>query len=730
MSDVLKKFGRYFLLDGIAQGGMAEIFRARLASADGAGRLIVIKRIQAGYGGNSEFLQMFKSEIKVTMGFNHPNIVQLYDFGEEDDQPYIAMELVDGKNLRQFITRANELKQPFPIELACFIMEQSASGLHYAHSFRDKISGEPYNIVHRDISPQNILISYEGNIKVIDFGIAKATTNMEATRAGVIKGKPSYLSPEQISGEPLDGRSDIFALGAVLWECLTGKKLFAGESDLAVLKLIESCQTYVKPPSTLNPKVPKELDYLVLKTLAKQREKRFQNAEELQRAFHKFLYSFAPDFNPSDLSYYAKDLFKNEIIEDRKKIQKLNEKAEALLNSVSAPVSSGQALGGDERTVLSSSGKPQALGEHLYESVQDNGPKIETEQKPDATVVTPRSASFPRSQPPHAGTPSPTSINGPGSSGAHRQSQASMRSSAPIQRKVAASTNDTNSTGKYVGIGIAALLMTSVFGPDFGIRVPILSNLFAEIIGGSEARLVLEGNQREVNVSVNGQSVANSLPTTLRGIPVGTPFRVTVVGGAGTFQQDVTLRKGEQKSIAVTLSPDGRVPTSTVSGMTTPNKGILLKLNVSPGIGAAEANAGKMKIKVNDQDINAATPSTWVGVDSPIEISIDRDGYKPFRRQMVIDSKSIGGLKEWSLEVALEPTRFGYITIHTTPSSDATMMIDGSQWQQKTPVENVKIPVGTYTIHLTNDVLGMEKNVTITVEENRSVSIDERLQIK
>src|SRR3954471_11527796 len=122
MGDVLKKFGRYFLLDHIAQGGMAEIYRARLASVDGAGRLIVIKRIQAGYGANAEFLQMFKSEIKVTMGFNHPNIVQLYDFGEMDNQPYIAMELVDGRNLRQFMSRFVELKQTFPIELATFIV--------------------------------------------------------------------------------------------------------------------------------------------------------------------------------------------------------------------------------------------------------------------------------------------------------------------------------------------------------------------------------------------------------------------------------------------------------------------------------------------------------------------------------------------------------------------------------------------------------------------------------
>src|SRR5690349_18777376 len=134
MSEVLKRFGRYILLDRLAQGGMAEIYRARTVAADGAGRIIVIKRIQAGYGANKEFLQMFKSEIKVTMGFNHPNIVQVYDFGEEQNQPYIAMELVDGRNLRQFMSRFTELKQTFPVELAAYITEQASSGLHYAHS--------------------------------------------------------------------------------------------------------------------------------------------------------------------------------------------------------------------------------------------------------------------------------------------------------------------------------------------------------------------------------------------------------------------------------------------------------------------------------------------------------------------------------------------------------------------------------------------------------------------
>jgi len=330
-TDVLKKFGRYFLLDQIAQGGMAEIYRARLASEDGASRLLVIKRIQAGYGDNRDFLQMFKSEIKVTMGLSHPNIAQLYDFGEENRQPFIAMEYIDGRNLRQFNSRVVELQQLIPIELAVHLIEEVASGLHYAHQFKDKLTGQPLQIVHRDISPQNILVSYEGNVKIIDFGIAKASTNVEATRVNVIKGKPSYLSPEQITGEQLDGRSDIFSLGAVLWEALTGKKLFAGDNDRAILMLIESSQSYVQSPSTLNRAVPPELDRIVMKALAKNRDQRFQTADEFQRALHKFLYSYKADFNPSDLGDYLKKFFTKEVVEDRKRIKSLNDEAEKLL---------------------------------------------------------------------------------------------------------------------------------------------------------------------------------------------------------------------------------------------------------------------------------------------------------------------------------------------------------------------------------------------------------------
>ncbi len=337
MQDALKKFGRYFLLDMIAQGGMAEIFRARQITTEGLGRTLVIKRIQPTFGSNSEFLSMFQAETRVMMNFNHPNIVQLQDFGEEDNQPFIAMEFIEGKSLRYVKDRILERVGNFPPDLAVYIIAQAAAGLHYAHTFKDKLDGKPLNLVHRDISPQNILLSYDGNVKIIDFGIAKAATNSEQTRAGVIKGKPSYLSPEQIdpgTGQ-LDGRSDLFSLGIVLWELLAGRKLFAGDNDLATLRLIQNCQNTIRAPSEFNKLVPHELDYIVLQALAKDRDKRFPNALEFQRKLQRWLVSFNPDFNPIDLAGEIKQLFSNEIVEDRKNLQRLNEKAGNLLSLLS-----------------------------------------------------------------------------------------------------------------------------------------------------------------------------------------------------------------------------------------------------------------------------------------------------------------------------------------------------------------------------------------------------------
>ncbi len=666
MTETKKRFGKYYLLDLLAQGGMAEIYRARLASTDVAGRLLVIKKIQSSYGENRDFLHMFKSEIKVTLGFNHPNIVQVYDFGEEDHQPYIAMEWVDGRNLRQLINRFAELKKPFPIELAAFIAEQAASGLQYAHNFRDKITGDRLNVVHRDVSPQNIIISFEGNVKVIDFGIAKAATNSEATRAGIIKGKPSYLSPEQISGESLDGRSDIFALGAVLWEALTGKKLFAGENDLAVLKMIESSSTHVKPPSIHNPDIPKELNDIVLRALAKQRERRFSTAEDMARALHKFIYTYFDDFNPTDLAYYAKDLFKNEIVEDRKKIQSLNAEIEVQLaletrgtaatriGVTPQPKSPATDFSTPEKRSIS-------LNSRLIESSeeQSDSPQSASEVKAQLDKVPPAIRSQSRSGPPPSGTRS-SRIELEKS-----QTQSSQTKPRSLAKPKAQDPPPGRPLPKKSHLRIAALLI---------------------FIGALAISPVL-GTHRTGILQLFSQNPAQKAP-----------------------------------SPATIPSPQASEnPSETDRELGGPS--ITLKLQLSPG-------GGNPSISLNGKTLPAGQTSIRVRLDTPLDLTVNRPGFKPFESQFVVDSKQATGLKEWVMDLGIEPLHYGFLTLHTTPSANATLIIDGSPWVKRTPLEGEKVPIGPYKISLENEILGMSKIVQVTIEEGKTVILDEQLEMK
>jgi eukaryotic-like serine/threonine-protein kinase len=311
------RFGRYLILDHLVDGGMAKICRARFLGEQ-ADKVVAIKMVQSQYSKDESFKTMFMDEIKLTFGLIHPNIIQTYDYGLHKKQLFVAMEYCDGRNLKEYLDKLKERKFVFPVEISVYIITQVCQGLHYAHTYTDKLTGKSANIIHRDISPHNIMLTYDGAIKVIDFGIAKADSNSEATQAGTIKGKLSYLAPEYLEGEELNSTYDEFAVGITLWEMLCSRKLFKATNDLAVLKKIQECK--VPAPSSINPNVPKELDEIVLKALRKDRTKRYIDLDKLNRALMKFLYANYPDFNATDLSYFAKELFKEEIKKDREKM--------------------------------------------------------------------------------------------------------------------------------------------------------------------------------------------------------------------------------------------------------------------------------------------------------------------------------------------------------------------------------------------------------------------------
>lgn len=312
-----ERFGRYLILDHLVDGGMAKICRARFLGEQ-ADKVVAIKMVQPQFSKDEAFKTMFMDEIKVTFGLLHPNVIQTYDYGMNKGQLFVAMEYCDGRNLKEYLEKLKERKFVFPVEISTYIISQACQGLYYAHTFRDKLTGQEANIIHRDISPHNIMLTYDGSVKIIDFGIAKSQTNSESTQAGTIKGKLSYLAPEYLEGEELDARYDQFAVGITLWEMLCSRKLFKENNDLAVLKKIQECKIPV--PSSINPNVPKELDEIVLKALSKDRNKRYENLDQMNRALMKFLYAKYPDFNATDLSYFAQELFRDEIKKDREKM--------------------------------------------------------------------------------------------------------------------------------------------------------------------------------------------------------------------------------------------------------------------------------------------------------------------------------------------------------------------------------------------------------------------------
>jgi len=274
-------YGPYRLLDRVAVGGMAEVFKAKRSGVEGFEKVVAVKRILPHLSDNQEFVDMFVNEAKMVAGLTHPNIVPIFDLGKIEKTYYIAMEYVHGHDLRTILKRAKERGLRMPLDLCLHIVQRVCAALEYAHRKKDD-KGRPMEIVHRDVSPQNILISFEGDVKLTDFGIAKAATKASSTDRGALRGKLLYMSPEQAWGRPIDRRSDIFSLGIVLYEMITDQKPFLGaSSEVSILELVRQCQ--IPPPRGLNPRIPESLENVTLKALARDADERYQDAGEMQR---------------------------------------------------------------------------------------------------------------------------------------------------------------------------------------------------------------------------------------------------------------------------------------------------------------------------------------------------------------------------------------------------------------------------------------------------------------
>ena len=294
-----QEFGQYTLLEKIAIGGMAEVWKARMKGVEGFQKTVAIKKILHHLTDNESFVNMFIDEAKLAAQLSHPNITHIYDLGKLDEDYYIAMEFVEGRNLRSILDAAQRSGIHLPVGVSLLIAARLASALDYAHRKRG-FDDRQLGLVHRDVSPQNVLLSYEGDIKLCDFGIVKAVSRAQHTQMGALKGKLQYMSPEQARGHDVDGRSDLFSLGALLFEMLVGRRLFPGDNELSVLEAVRECD--LPAPVDLNPSIPAVVDAMVRRALSKDPDDRFQTASDMQQEIESILNNLDPTPGQADLA--------------------------------------------------------------------------------------------------------------------------------------------------------------------------------------------------------------------------------------------------------------------------------------------------------------------------------------------------------------------------------------------------------------------------------------------
>ncbi len=312
------QLGRYHLLDRIAFGGMAEIFRAKTFDKDGHVHLVAVKRILGHLAEDADFIQMLVDEAKVASLVRHANIARVYELARVADEYFIAMEFVDGKDLRTILERCRKEKRSVPPQHAAYIASEIAQALSAAHAVRDG-AGQAIDLVHRDVSPSNVICAYTGEVKLCDFGIAKTTMSRVKTKTGIIKGKVKYMSPEQALGRKLDHRSDMFSLGSVLYEMVTRQPPFQAPNEMELILKVRDAK--ITPVLSLAPDCPPSLAAIVERALQRPREQRFQDGDEMAAALKGFLLEHTPGYGRSHLGRYLRKTFEHEIEQELRALE-------------------------------------------------------------------------------------------------------------------------------------------------------------------------------------------------------------------------------------------------------------------------------------------------------------------------------------------------------------------------------------------------------------------------
>ncbi|MFO0724469.1 MAG: serine/threonine-protein kinase [Myxococcota bacterium] len=675
------QLGRYTLLRRVAAGGMAEVYAARSQGISGFEKKVAIKKILPQHSLNKRFVDMLVDEAKITVSLAHPNIAQIYELGLDDETYYMVMEFVEGRPLNRLLQKVDARgHRTMPIEHAVHIVAETMKGLQHAHLQKDP-RGKPLGIVHRDVSPQNIMVAYSGDVKLIDFGIARAQGRAAQTTVGTIKGKLRYLAPEIAVGLEPDHRADIFCGGIVLFELLTGEAMFAPRTDVEAIEMASEAR--VRSPRGQNPSVPKELDDIVMKALAREREERFQSAKELYTELRRFLNQYFPAYVGSELGDYMHAMFAAELEEDRRLdglAEQVVQKRASLPPPNAPPLATGE-IGKAEGT--KSGGYRELVTRSEIELVRPVAADDDDGEMPGAAIA-PATRETPGSTKPAATPEEPETVLETSQKTAETIARppTSPKVSAVPPRPAAGKVPAALLAGVFLfGLGGFFLLRSTRGG---GEETPGAASS-AGPLGLEPARLTIDVSPSvPVRVTVDGQ---------LQGEDVRPPVKVV-------------LKVAELKKVSIGIESDGYLP-AVVERSVSPGNETVLKVELTPGMAEIELSGALNNAKI-ETDVGKVEGTKITGLEygQTVHLRVERPGAVPWETTAIVEQK--GALK---VEVPAAVMRQkGRLVVRSRPFSD--VFVDGRALG-RTPVDAPLYP-GGYTIALKREGRTETRRVTIS----------------
>jgi serine/threonine protein kinase len=669
-------FGKYEIIRRIATGGMAEIFLAREHQIEGFERPVVIKKVLPQFAKEKDLIQMFLQEARTAALLEHSNVVRIYGLGQEQGIFYIAMEYVHGETLSEIWKRGVQQKKLLPLPYTLQLIADAAKGLDHAHKKKD-LSGRPLQIVHRDVSPQNVMVSFDGVVKIVDFGIAKAANKLQSTNAGIIKGKFAYMSPEQARGELVDARSDIFALGILLYELTTGKRLFRAPSDVQTIQKVASAD--VTAPSARIPQYPKGLEQIVMTALAAKPADRFQDAKAFSDAIENYLRERR--LETRGITDYLKNLFPEQLELD---LSTMDPEGDSFLLPAPTYLPNRESTGFLSATIPIVD--PGSAIDVLIESGEIEGHRVEAlprhakpEKLPELDLVTTETPNLP--------IPKPEQFDNNPLSKRERPSRHTGHYLAEQLGIISKPEDKKNWIALSIGLGMLSLV--AIFGILY---LPTVLN--PQVTKQGTASIEISSRPPQAAIYLDGVKQKDLTPTKLSGLQFDAPYEVKI--SKDGYFQDVKQ---------ITIDPK--------QGFAAVNFNLRATENVKVVIESDPAGAS---IQLDGTDTTQRTPSRSYITPGEHSLLLEKKGYQPKEVLLVIPANVAEFKTEKFVltpDAIIDPAKAGKLSL--VFEEPVSIFLEGKQigTAQKN-VSDIVVLAGDHQISIT-DKRGASFSFTVTV---------------